>query len=135
MAATGRWRTALQIVAHGQACSALTALTGATATLLAARGVAAPTALSAPMYMLLASLWCGRCARAAAAATQHATAAPKRTAVREAGAWLLLAVVDVEAQTVQTVAVDGDVTAAAAAPKPAGKANKKKKGGSKKKKK
>ena len=97
MAATGRWRTALQIVAHGQACSALTALTGATATLLAARGVAAPTALSAPMYMLLASLWCGRFARAAPAATQNATAKPKRTAVREAGAWLLLAVVDVEA--------------------------------------
>ena len=43
------------------------------------------------------------------------------------------AVVDVEAQTVQTVAVDGDVTAAAPKPKPAGKANKKKKGGSKKK--
>ena len=93
MAATGRLHTALKIVAHGQACSALTALTGATATLLAARGVAAPTSLSAPMYMLLASLWCGH----ARAATQHATAAPKRDAVREAGAWLLLAVVDVEA--------------------------------------
>ena len=72
---------------HGQACSALTALTGATSTLLVARGVNAPTAQSAPMYFLLALLWL-RGARSKPAAPRTA---------REAALWFALAVVDVEA--------------------------------------
>ena len=106
---TRAWR----VVAQGQACSALTALTGATATLLAARGVTGvPTAMSAPMYALLAGLlWWP--SRKAGPGVSPSEASPRGGGCgsprggpgvfcagawrREAVLWLSLALVDVEA--------------------------------------
>lgn len=76
------------VVASGQVCSLLTALTGACATAMATRGCKAPTAQNAPTYVLLTSLWWWAPPPLA-----------KRTRLREAGTWLLLGLVDVQANT------------------------------------
>ena len=79
------------ILAHGQGCALLTTATGACASLLAARGVDAPTAQTAFVYAALA-LWGGRDVvagwRAKASASER---------LRGVGAWLALAICDVEA--------------------------------------
>ncbi|KAJ8603005.1 hypothetical protein CTAYLR_001537 [Chrysophaeum taylorii] len=80
------WKT----VAFGQLCSFLTALTGPSSAAMAARGLVAPTAQNAPAYALMAALW---------------PAATKNTLDEvPAFKWLLLGLVDVEANTLVVLA-------------------------------
>lgn len=98
------------IVAGGQACSLLTALTGPCASAMANRGVRSPAAVNAPAYLLMGTIsGCRVLARSWRNRGVESTVFSKKCVAgraQSAVAWLILGLIDVEANCLAVYAYD-----------------------------